>query len=492
MKIQNTMTGDKEIFQPIHDGRINLFVCGPTVYDDSHIGHARTYIAFDVVARYLKYKGFSLFYLQNITDVDDKIIQRAAELGISPRSLARRFERRYLQDMQSLGVTHVNYYARATEHIPEIIGQIERLVEKGYAYETQTGVYFDESRFSDFGKLSHQTAEDLEKHRIEPDPTKHSPGDFSLWKKRQDGDEVTWDSPWGKGRPGWHIEDTAITETYLGQQYDIHGGAMDLIFPHHEAEIAQMEAASGKRPLVRYWMHTGFLNVKGEKMSKSLGNFTTIRDMLKRYDADSFRFFVLLSHYRSPIDFSEEALEQAERSLERIRQAAKIMEKQMEIISQSADAKSLDPQSSDQQSFDQQSFDQQSSEEEKCIALVTQARAKFLESMDNDFNTPYALRAVFDLVRDINRLINEKTVSWKALSQAREALDEFGSILGIRFSSDGKKQAKNNVGKEDLFIELLADIRQRLREKKEWALADEIRDRLRKLDIVLEDAKVGG
>ena len=472
MKIQNTMTGDKEIFKPIHDNRISLFVCGPTVYDDSHIGHARTYIAFDVVARYLKYKGFSLLYLQNITDVDDKIIQRAAELGVSPRLLARRFERRYLQDMQSLDVANVNYYARATEHIPEIINQIERLVEKGYAYETETGVYFDESRFADFGKLSHQTAEDVKKHRIEPDPTKRNPGDFSLWKKRQDGKDVTWDSPWGKGRPGWHIEDTAITETYLGQQYDIHGGAMDLIFPHHEAEIAQMEAASGKRPLVRYWMHTGFLNVKGEKMSKSLGNFTTIRDMLKRYDADSFRFFVLLSHYRSPIDFSEEALEQASRSLERIRQAVKIMEKQMEIIPTSQDP--------------------QSAKAEERAPLVAQAREKFLESMDNDFNTPYALRAVFDLVRDINRLISEKTISRKALSEAREVLDEFGSILGIRFSSDGKKQAKDDVSKEDLFIELLADVRQKLREKKDWALADEIRDRLKKLDIVLEDAKVGG
>jgi cysteinyl-tRNA synthetase len=332
MKIQSTMTGDKENFQPIHNNRINLFVCGPTVYDDSHIGHARTYIAFDVVARYLKYKGFSVFYLQNITDVDDKIIQRAAEIGASPRSLARRFEQRYLEDMHALGVTNVNYYARATEHVPEIINQIERLSELGFAYETESGIYFDESRFEDFGKLSHQNADDRKLHRIEPDPTKRNPGDFSLWKKRQDGEDVTWASPWGPGRPGWHIEDTAITETYLGAQYDIHGGAMDLIFPHHEAEIAQMEATSGKKPLVRYWMHTGFLNVRGEKMSKSLGNFTTIRDMLQKYEADAFRLFVLLAHYRSPIDFSEEALEQAGKSLERIRQAAKIIEEQLETV----------------------------------------------------------------------------------------------------------------------------------------------------------------
>jgi cysteinyl-tRNA synthetase len=466
MKIQNTMTGNKENFQPIHNNRINLFVCGPTVYDDSHIGHARTYIAFDVVARYLKYKGFSVFYLQNITDVDDKIIQRAAETGVSPRSLARKFEQRYLEDMRALGITNVNYYARATENIPEIISQIERLSELGFAYETETGVYFDESRFGDFGKLSHQGAEALEKHRIEPDSTKRNPGDFSLWKKRQDGEDVTWDSPWGKGRPGWHIEDTAITENYFGAQYDIHGGAMDLIFPHHEAEIAQMEAASGKKPLVRYWMHTGFLNVMNEKMAKSLGNFTTIRDMLREYEADAFRFFVLLAHYRSPIDFSEKALEQARKSLERIRQAAKIIEEQLEKARESSAPEQMDP----------------------AVAL---AKAKFLESMDNDFNTPYALKAVFDLVREVNRRINEKTISQTGLQDASEQLREFGEILGLSFYEVGKRPAEKTDAIADNLIELLIETRQKLREKKEWQLADEIRAKLSELDIVIEDAYEG-
>jgi len=471
MKIQSTMTGNKENFQPIHNNRINLFVCGPTVYDDSHIGHARTYIAFDVVARYLKYKGFSVFYLQNITDVDDKIIQRALETGASPRLLARRFEQRYLEDMRALGVTNVSYYARATEHIPEIISQIERLIEKGFAYETKSGIYFDESRFQDFGKLSHQNAEDRELHRIEPDPAKRNPGDFSLWKKRQDGEEVTWDSPWGLGRPGWHIEDTAITEVHFGAQYDIHGGAMDLIFPHHEAEIAQMEAASGEKPLVRYWMHTGFLNVRGEKMSKSLGNFTTIRDMLQKYEADAFRFFVLLAHYRSPIDFSEESLEQAQKSLERIRQAAKIIEEQLETASvpESTAPEGIDP---------------------RIDPSVAEARARFLEYMDNDFNTPYALKAVFDLVREVNRRINEKTISRKGLQDASKQLREFGEILGLGFYAAGKKPAENAI--TDNLIELLIEMRQKLREKKEWQLADEIRARLSELDIVLEDAKNGG
>ena len=460
------MTGNKENLQPIHNNRINLFVCGPTVYDDSHIGHARTYIAFDVVARYLKYKGFSVFYLQNITDVDDKIIQRAAETNVSPRSLARKFEQRYLEDMQALGVTNVNYYARASEHIPEIIGQIMRLIELGYAYETETGVYFDESRFEDFGKLSHQSAEDLEKHRIEPDPTKRNPGDFSLWKKRQDGEEVTWDSPWGLGRPGWHIEDTAITETYFGAQYDIHGGAMDLIFPHHEAEIAQMESTSGKKPLVRYWMHTGFLNVRGEKMSKSLGNFTTIKSMLQRCDAESFRFFVLSSHYRSPIDFSEEAIEQSCNGLERIRQLVKIIDAQLETPGDSPDNDEIDP-------------------------FVIEARARFIEHMDNDFNTTYALRTVFELVRDVNRRINEKTISRRSLIDVKEQLREFGEILGLSFSEAEKGPAGTAEDQTGNLIELLIDIRQKLREKKDWQLADEIRNGLNELNVVLEDEKAG-
>jgi len=466
MMIQSTMSGNKEQFRPLHGNRVNLFVCGPTVYDNSHIGHARTYIVFDVVARYLKHKGCSVFYLQNITDVDDKIIQRAAELGVSPRSLARKFERSYLEDMRALNITGVNYYARATEHITEIIGQIARLVERGFAYETPTGVYFDESRFPDFGRLSHQTAEDLEKHRIEPDPTKRNPGDFSLWKKRQDGEDVTWDSPWGPGRPGWHIEDTAITETYFGAQYDIHGGAMDLIFPHHEAEIAQMESTSGLKPLVRYWMHTGFLNVKGEKMSKSLGNFTTIREMLQHYEADVFRFFILLAHYRSPIDFSLEALEQSRRSLERIRQAAKIIDEHLgrdggQEASGADGSEAGDP-------------------------GVAEARTRFLEAMDNDFNTPYALRAVFDLVRDVNRRINERTISRRGLQDAREQLASFGEILGLSFTAQESRRA----GGDDLGQSLLAiliDIRKRLREKKDWQLADEIRSRLMEQGITVED-----
>ena len=244
MKIYNTMSRKKEQFKPMNDKRVKLFVCGPTVYDDAHIGHARTYISFDMIKRYLEYKGYSVFYLQNVTDIDDKIINRSAEVGADPEVLARKFEKRYQEDMEALGVNGVNFFARATDHLPEIISQIETLMEKGFAYETPTGVYFDEAKFENFGKLSRRNLDDLNVHRVNIDQTKKNPGDFALWKKRDE--EPVWDSPWGTGRPGWHIEDTAITEEYFGPQYDIHGGGLDLIFPHHEAEIAQMEAASDK------------------------------------------------------------------------------------------------------------------------------------------------------------------------------------------------------------------------------------------------------
>lgn len=476
MRIYNTMSGDKEPLQALHPNRINLFVCGPTVYDDAHIGHARTYIAFDVVARYLKYRGFSVFYLQNITDVDDKVINRAKELGVEPAELARKFEKRYMEDMHALGVKNVNLYARATEHIPEIIEQVRALVEKGYAYETETGVYFEEPKFEDFGKLSHQTLEAAAKQQIEPDPTKKNPGDFSLWKKREEGKEITWDSPWGRGRPGWHIEDTAITETYFGPQYDVHGGARDLIFPHHEAEISQMEAASGKKPMVRCWMHTGFLNVGGEKMSKSLGNFVTIRDLLKRHDPQTFRLFVLSTHYRSPIDFNEGLLEQSQRNLERIRQLIRIIDEQQK--------------SSDTPEGSETPMPEEAKESGEAERALADARKKFIDAMEDDFNTPWALSAIFDLVRDSNRSINDKTISSKSLHNVKQQIIEFGEILGLSFSEASAAEKEEDMTSG--LIELLVEIRQKLREKRDWELADEIRDRLRDLNIVLEDTQLLG
>ena len=463
IKIYNTMTRKKEIFKPTNGNRVKLFVCGPTVYDHSHIGHARTYISFDVIARYMKYKGLSVFYIQNITDLDDKILKRAAELGIPALELARRYEEKYLRDMKVLGVENVNLYARATEHIPEIIKQIETLVEKGYAYKTDKGVYFDESKFEDFGKLSNRNLEDLNVHRIGPDSSKRSPGDFALWKKREkeyEDPEMIWDSPWGTGRPGWHIEDTAITETYFGPQYDVHGGGLDLIFPHHEAEIAQMEAASGKKPMVNFWMHTGFLNVKGEKMSKSLGNFITINELLEEYSPDVFRFFVLSTHYRSPIDFSKEILHQSQRGLTRIY-------KFIETINEQLDDETNITMDNDQEYVDK----------------LVETRKEFIHAMDNDFNTPAAFSTIFDLIREVNRDINDFTISKNSLTKLKALIIEFGVIFGFDFSS--KKKEESDI--EDDLIDILKDIRQKLRVKKEWELSDEIRSRLKELDIVLED-----
>jgi cysteinyl-tRNA synthetase len=466
IKLYNTMTRRKEIFEPIEGNRVKLFVCGPTVYDYSHIGHARTYISFDVIVRYMKYSGYSVFYVQNITDLDDKILKRADELETSPLELARRYEEKYLRDMELLGVEHVNLYARATEHIPEIVRQIGVLVDKGYAYETDKGVYFDESKFEDFGKLSNRNLEDLNVHRIGPDSSKRNPGDFALWKKRErisEEQEMIWDSPWGTGRPGWHIEDTAITETYFGPQYDIHGGGLDLIFPHHEAEIAQMEASSGIKPMVRYWMHTGFLNVKGEKMSKSLGNFITINELLEEYSPEVFRFFVLSTHYRSPIDFSSEILHQSSQGLNRI---YKLIEK---INSELDSDTSI-------------SLDNDSDYIQKLAAV----REEFFEAMDNDFNTPAAISTIFDLIRDVNRDIHESNISKNSLTKLKAIIIEFGYVLGLDFSME----PENEENLEVELLDLLKYVREKLRQNKNWELSDQIRDRLNDLNITLEDKKV--
>lgn len=459
IKLYSTLSRKKEIFKPMNENRVKLFVCGPTVYDNSHIGHARTYISFDVIVRYLKYRGYNVFYLQNITDIDDKIIRIAVENGEDPLQLARKFEKKYIEDMESLGVKNVNLYARATEHLPEIIAQIETLLLKGYAYETVSGVYFDESKFTEFGKLSNRNIEDLNVHRVNPDTTKRNPGDFALWKKKDE--EPFWDSPWGRGRPGWHIEDTAITEEYFGPQYDIHGGGLDLIFPHHEAEIAQMESASGKKPMVRYWMHTGFLNVKGEKMSKSLGNFITIKELLEEYPPEVFRFFVLSTHYRSTIDFSHEILEQSQNGLKRIYKLAETVDDLLE---------SEIPETSEK--------DNENSE------LLGETKENFLKAMDNDFNTPFALSSFFDFIREINRYINESSISKETLKNIKIFLQEIGDILGFNFFLT--KSQDDLTGE---LVDLLTSVREKLRQKKEWELSDEIRSKLGDLDIVLEDKK---
>ncbi|WP_455646103.1 cysteine--tRNA ligase [Methanosphaera sp.] len=457
MNVYNTMTREKEELK-VNNNKIKLFVCGPTVYDYSHIGHARTYISFDVIVRYLKHEGYSVFYLQNITDVDDKIINRAKENGENPLELAHRFEKEYIDDMALLNVNSVNFYARATEHMDEIIKQVQDLIDKGFAYDTPTGVYFNVDKFEEFGKLSNRNLDDLQNNvRVQTDSNKRDPKDFALWKKQDE--EPFWDSPWGKGRPGWHIEDTAITESYFGPQYDIHGGGLDLIFPHHDAEIAQMEAASGKSPLVQHWMHTGFLNVRGEKMSKSLGNFITIKELLELFSPEVYRFFVLSTHYRSPIDFSEEILKQAENSLKRIQNTGKhVLDKYGEDNLPEEDKTNI-------------------------IDELNNFRTNFFDAMNNDFNTPIALSSLFDFTHLLNKSLNDNEISKDTLSLIIDTLKEIEGILG--FSLIAQESTGSDLS--DDLLNIITDVRQELRAKKNWDLADKIRDDLSSLDISLED-----
>ncbi|MEE1157053.1 MAG: cysteine--tRNA ligase [Methanobrevibacter sp.] len=446
MDIYSTLTRSKENFKTINENRVNLFVCGPTVYDDAHIGHGRTYISFDTIKRYLEYSGYAVFYIQNITDIDDKIINRSKESGIPAHDIARKFEKRYIEDMTKLNVTGVNLFARATDHLGEIIDQIQRLIDKGFAYESEDGVYFEIEKFEEFGKLSNRKIDELESHRELAETTKRNEQDFALWKKREGVDEPVWPSPWGDGRPGWHIEDTAITEYYFGEQYDVHGGGLDLIFPHHEAEITQMEAVSGKSPMVRYWLHTGFLNVNGEKMSKSLHNFITIRDLLNDWDADTFRFFVLSTHYRSPIDFSKDSLHQSQKSLEKIKKFYT-------------------------------SLDVEGSNAESDLEALTVAKKEFFNSMDDDFNTPKAIASIFVLISDCKSidLSDDDKIAVKSF------LDDVSQILGIDFTLE-----EVSAGSDDL-LNLITDVRSELRAAKQYDLSDKIRDELNNLGYEIND-----
>ena len=446
MDIYSTLTRSKENFETINENRVNLFVCGPTVYDDAHIGHGRTYISFDTIKRYLEYSGYAVFYIQNITDIDDKIINRSKESGIPAHDIARKFEKRYIEDMTKLNVTGVNLFARATDHLGEIIDQIQRLIDKGFAYESEDGVYFEIEKFEEFGKLSNRKIDELESHRELAETTKRNEQDFALWKKREGVDEPVWPSPWGDGRPGWHIEDTAITEYYFGEQYDVHGGGLDLIFPHHEAEITQMEAVSGKSPMVRYWLHTGFLNVNGEKMSKSLHNFITIRDLLNDWDADTFRFFVLSTHYRSPIDFSKDSLHQSQKSLEKIKKFYT-------------------------------SLDVEGSNAESDLEALTVAKKEFFNSMDDDFNTPKAIASIFVLISDCKSI----DLSDNDKMAVKSFLDDVSQILGIDFTLE-----EVSAGSDDL-LNLITDVRSELRAAKQYDLSDKIRDELNNLGYEIND-----
>ncbi|MEM3345727.1 MAG: cysteine--tRNA ligase [Thermoplasmata archaeon] len=450
MKIFDTMSREKKEFIPIEKGRVKLFVCGPTVYDYSHIGHARTYIFFDLVASYLRYKGYHVFYLQNITDIDDKIINKGRLENRDPIKISNEFMLKYFEDMRSLRVDSINIYAPATYFIDRIIDQVQRLIKLGFAYETEDGVYFEVSKFKDYGKLSHQSLENIKVGaRVEINEKKKNPIDFALWKKKKEG-EPYWPSPWGDGRPGWHIEDTAITEYYFGPQYDIHGGGSDLIFPHHECEIAQMESISGKKPMVNYWMHTGLLTIKEERMGKSMGNVINIREIVKKYEPELIRYFLLSSHYRSPIDFSYEKIEEIKQSWEKIIIAQR---KLMRIEAKKG---------------------------KNYVKEILDFRALIEKALDDDFNTPEAISLIQLFVNFLNK--NMDNLGDEDIKESLKLFEDIDSIFKI-------------IPKEEIsggnLIQLLIDVRKMAKDKKIYEISDYIREKLKEYNISIEDMQEG-
>lgn len=463
IRIYNTLSRKKNVIKPLKDKKVTLFVCGPTVYDFSHIGHAKTYIVFDCFAKYLTYLGFTVFYLQNITDIDDKIIARSRERGVLVKDLAEAFTKEHVKNMKALGVTSVTKYAKATHYIKEIISQVKRLLDKGYAYALDDGIYYNISKFKNYGKLSGRTVLQAEDgvSRIDYNKNKKNRGDFCLWKFSVQG-EPSWPSPFGKGRPGWHIEDTAITEKFFGAQYDIHGGSRDLIFPHHEAEIAQMEAISGKRPMATHWMHTGFLTLNGQKMSKSLNNFIIIDDFLKSHPYRYLRFWIARNLWRSPINYSESTMIEAKLSLEKIEEfLRKIQNLKSQIPNKSKLPKS------------------------KIKNLLKNAKEDFYNNLNNDFNTPKAFAVIFDFIKKMNIFLDKNLIGKKDADEMYRFFEEINTIFDI---FDFKKLKKSNIPEE---VKKLLKVREHYRKSENWQKADEVRVEIEKYGYLIEDTKEG-
>ncbi|MBM4448673.1 MAG: cysteine--tRNA ligase [Chloroflexi bacterium] len=478
MQVFNTMSGKKEDFKPQGD-EVKMYVCGVTPYDDAHLGHAMSYIIFDVIRRYLKYRGFKVKYVQNVTDIDDKIIARANKLGIPQRELAEKFTRRYFEDMRALNIEEPDVTPYATDEVPKIIEMVRGLIDKGYGYEAQGSVYFRVRKVPDYGKLSHRSLDSMKAGiRIEPGEEKEDPMDFVLWKASKPG-EPAWDSPWGPGRPGWHIECSAMSLKYLGNTLDIHGGGQDLIFPHHENEIAQSESFTGVKPFVRHWLHNGMVQMGAEKMSKSLGNLITIKQALQNYSPDAIRIFALGSHYRSPLTYSEEILEAAEKGAERLRQSIR-------------------------------------SEERAEVGVGVDIEAykkRFTDAMDDDFNTPKALATLFDLARELNRLrdmgqgvaqgqflllslanvLGFPLAPWRPWEIAGIPLDEelFAQTSAMIYQELGRSAPSLENQNADSTIDNLVELRQELRKAKRWKQADMVRAKLDEAGIALEDTPQG-
>ncbi|MCD8382547.1 MAG: cysteine--tRNA ligase [Clostridiales bacterium] len=463
MEIFNSMTRRKEEFVPIEEGKVRMYACGPTVYNLIHVGNARPIILFDVLRRYLEYRGYQVTFVQNFTDVDDKIIKRANEEGISSQEVAEKYIKEYFVDARGLGVRPATIHPRATETMDEIIDLVQTLVDKGYAYSVPSGdVYYRTLKFKGYGKLSHQPIEDLlSGARIDVNDEKENPLDFALWKAAKPG-EPAWDSPWGKGRPGWHIECSAMNRKYLGKTIDIHCGGEDLQFPHHENEIAQSEAANDA-PFVHYWMHNGFLNIDNKKMSKSQGNFFTVRDAAEAYGYEPIRLFMLSAHYRTPLNYSAESLQQAQAALERLYSARD----NLTFLAENGDG------------------DGPNQAEQAVLDGAATYRERFDAAMDDDFNTADAVSVLFELVRAANRAVAPEQKPTRAGAAALlKLVEEFTDVLGLLYTRDGEESLDDQV-------EALIARRQAARAEKNWAEADRIRDELREMGIILKDTKQG-
>ena len=461
MKVFNTLTRKKEEFIPIEKGVVRMYSCGPTVYNYFHIGNARPFIIFDTLRRYLEYCGNTVYFVQNFTDIDDKMINKANELGITVKELADRYIAEYFKDADGLGIKRATVHPRATENIDAIIGIIRELEEKGYAYNVDGDVYFAAKKFKEYGKLSHQPLEDLESGaRININEDKNDPMDFALWKKQKPG-EPAWESPWGLGRPGWHIECSAMANKYLAKTIDIHSGGQDLIFPHHENEIAQSECAHGV-PFANYWMHNGYINIDNKKMSKSLGNFFTVREIAEEFDYEVIRFFMLSAHYRSPINFSKTLMESARSGLERIYNCIS----DMKFFAEKADSHAL--------------TDKEKEYKEKIETL----KAKYIAAMDDDLNTADAISAIFEIVSEANKAITAQSgFSKEVIGFTVDTVKELGGVLGLlQKSEDGEISAE---------VKALLDERQAARASRDWAKSDELRDKLREMGITVKDTPQG-
>ncbi|NLL51406.1 MAG: cysteine--tRNA ligase [Peptococcaceae bacterium] len=474
IRLYNTMTRGKEDFIPREPGKVAIYACGPTTYNFFHLGNARMLVVFDMVRRYLKYRGYQVTYVQNFTDVDDKIINRAAEEGCDPMELAQRYIDEYYKDAAALNILKADVHPKATEHIQDMIALIEELEKKGLAYNVDGDVYFAVEQFPGYGKLSGRTLEDMQAGaRVEVNEKKQNPLDFALWKKAKEG-EPFWESPWGRGRPGWHIECSAMSLKYLGPGFDIHGGGGDLVFPHHENEIAQAEGCLDGQEFAKYWVHNAFITVNQEKMSKSLGNFFLVREVLEKFPGEVIRFYLLGTHYRSPLDFDHDKLVMAAKGLERLKNSVRLAKEAL--------AKGLPTTDRPLGSLPQA--------EEELLKAVSAAKGDFIEAMDDDFNSAQAYAALFEIAKNINTYLTGENNQAYALTEAVAILEELAGVLGFNLGAENEAQSEMTE-KLSQVMDLVLEIRVKARQQKDWATADLIRDKMKEIGITIEDTPEG-